>query len=190
MNTFGIGNKENMLTRGGAGFGSIQTTQKAQQENAEAKKAEEKKASREDDTVSISDEAKLIIGSQLNKFGTNGNLVDAASASGFVKQVRKAQDEIDEKNATKNEEAEADAKNEGDLVIDSSATGKAGSAEGVDSQEKMKQDLKKQIKEKQAEIQALASDKSEEGEMKVQMLEVELMALQNTLTQMEASEEK
>lgn len=178
-------NKGNQLSSG-SNFGSIQAMKKKQQEEADAKKTQGSNSPFQEDTVSISDEAKLIINSQLGKLGEKGNLVDAASVSKLVEQMRKAQGEVDEKNGVEAQERvkKRAAENEEVVLTDmGEAVGAVRdlkreiAAEVTDDQVDL---IKDQIADKQEEIEEAMGDGAS-GEAKLEMLQQEMAMLQGIL---------
>jgi len=213
MGAFTIGGNEKNQFSSGISFGSAQAMQK-KQEDADAKKAEEKKPLSQGDTVSISEAA---INKQLGRVEDNAEEKSTGNVSldNLKKKVLTAEEAIGKINGSRENEDEnditktlngegfkmefkdtdmggpvsrkpVDKKSEDEEVEEEEAEDKKVEEEEASSLEQMKQDINNQIQKRQADIRSATSDTSEEGQAKKQMLQAQLMALENTLTELEA----
>lgn len=214
MCAFEIGGSERNPFSNGISFGSVQAMQK-KQEDADAKKAEEKNSLSLRDTVSISDEAKAAINNKLGRVEDNSgeNSTGTTSLDSLKLQVSKAAEAINKINGPRENEDEKNAIEEGsegfkmefksmdggsvsrkpsgktstdEKAEDEKAEDEKVADEEASSLEKIKQEIEGQIKGKQADIRAASSDLSEDGQVKKRMLEGQLMGLESTLTELEA----
>lgn len=188
MSSFYINNKKTDEIR------DNQVTRKKQEENIARERTEKaiKNPSLQNDTVTISDEAKLIINSQLGKLNDSDNpdrmLMSATDADQLVKQVRKAQGEMDDEMEAKEKEQ---AKNlEGDV---SAKMGVGGAEEEeevtdplqvkIDALKSQIDKIQEQVQEKQGQLQELVQDGSPEAKEKIKMIQTEVSLLSSMLNE-------
>lgn len=180
MCAFEIDSKKGNQLSAGSNFGSVQAMQK-KQEDADAKKAEEKSRFQMD-TVSISEAA---INRQLGRVEDNAEeeSTDNASLGSLKEQVSKAEDAIDKINSTK-----GGKDGQGVIAVTRPSADEVEEEEKEDPLEEQIKELEEQIKEKEAEIRALMSDKSEKAQAKVMFLSAEIALLRVTLGELEAKQ--
>lgn len=200
MSNFSINNSQTIALREKErGFGATQAMVLKQQEKDDAKKAEEeKKYALQDDTVTISDEAKLIINSQLGKLQDSENpdsmFMSATDAAQLVKSVGKAQDEMDEANGVEDEDAMTATKEQGaDGAGSTEGTAHdivTGDEEGQDPLDAQIEALQEQVEEKQKEIQKLMKDNNPEAQKQVAMLQMEVQMLTEQLVELQETQKE
>ena len=183
-------NVMNNTSIGNPTLSNAQSIQKKKEEEAAAAQAKDDNSPFKTDVVTISDQARLIINSQLGKFDesekSNNMLMNAADAEQLATQIEKAQDEMDAENSVNDESATDSLKFE----KGGSAAGAKGAAaeeeeEEDSSLEAMISSLDEQITAKEAEIQALAGDSSEEAQTKSALMQAEIALLRSTLSSLE-----
>ena len=191
MTTFGINNAQTTaLYERDRGFGSVQAMH-AKQEEADKKISAEQNPQK-GDSVTISDQARLIINSSLNKVVDSGNLANAAETSALVKQVRKAEEAMERKVVEQTEEENPSGSISGANGKTAAESAPGGGAFQISSEGETEQDpkaamretLEKQIEAKQKELQELMGDDSEESQAKISLIQAELSMLENELNEL------
>lgn len=146
-------------------FGAVQAMQEKQEEKIVKEKEEAKTYSLQEDTVSISDEAKLA-NSQLNNIQGTKDIDKITGVDQLAKEV------VDAVGALKES-----MKGDGEAAP-------VAAGEGVKEEESLEAEieaLEKQIKEKEAQLQKLLKDKTPEGQAQAKMLQSELTGMRMTL---------
>lgn len=179
--SFYIQNKQTDTIRSSEkSFGVVQNMQQTQADKvAREREKEQEKTSSQEDTVTISDEARLIIDSQLGKIQAKEHsgrvFMSATEADQLAKQVSKAQGEIDDAN---------NAKNKG-IIEEDETSYKAPKAEAdeevtdpvqvkIDAMKSQIEGVQEQIKAKQSQLAELVQDTSPEAQEKTKMIQAEI----------------